>query len=114
MEKRELMKDIGKNVRSIRNERKLTQEQLAEMVDRTTSAITRVETGNRMMSVESLVAVANALGVSCDALVHGTDGMVSIENIIRLLQGQPQETIARVERILRVCLEEFSADRAKD
>ena len=110
MEKRELMENIGENVRSIRNERKITQEQLADMVDKNASSITRIEAGYRMMSVESLVAVANALGVSCDALIHGKDGTVSMENIIHLLQGQPRETVESVERIIRVCLKEFASD----
>lgn len=114
MEKCELMENIGENLRSIRIERNITQEQLASMVHKNASSITRFETGDRMMSVASLVAVANALGVSCDALIHGKDGTVSLKNITRLLQGQPHETVESVERIIRVCLEEFSPAPTED
>ena len=111
MKKQELMERIGKNVRAIRAERKITQEQLADMLDKNASSITRIEGGQRMMSVASFVEMARVLGVSCDALVYDGDRDMALplKNIIRLLRGQPTEIVESVERIVRVCLEVFAA-----
>ena len=48
----------------------MTQEELAAKVNINPSAITRIENGQRMMSIQTLTAVAKALGVSCDSLLQ--------------------------------------------
>ena len=54
---------IGANVRRLRSKGGFTQEQLAEMAELEPSFIQKVERGVSNVSVESLVRLAEALGV---------------------------------------------------
>lgn len=106
-EKDELMQLMGNNVRKYRMERKMTQRQLADLVNYDNSAITRIEGGARSMSVATLRAMAQALHVSCDALVFGDCPDVHINNIISMLQGQSQESLEHIERVVELLLREY-------
>ena len=82
------MKDwgsIGKNIRRCRVAKKLRQEQLAEIIDVSSNYIGNLERGEKMPSLETLVAIADALEVSADVLLHdvveaGYDVKVSLLN----------------------------------
>lgn len=113
MDKRDLMVLVGDNVRRYRMERKMTQGELAARVDRNDSAITRIESGKRMMSVSMLRAVADALDVSCDALLREPTASTRIGNITKALSGQSERNLASLERIVQVCIEEFGDEEDK-
>ena len=68
---------IGKRVGQIRKRRGLTQAVLAELVKRSPTYISYIEGGLKNMSLDTFVAIANALQVSADELL-----MDSIENTI--------------------------------
>ena len=61
---------LGKRVRLHRKMRDLTQEELADAVNVSTSFIGHIERGTRKLSVETLVGIADALHVSCDLLLQ--------------------------------------------
>lgn len=107
MDKIVLMRQIGANLQKHRNGKQLTQEALASMVDKNTTTITRFESGQRMMSVSSLVDIAQALNISCDALIFGDTKDAAVQNIIKMLENETEETLERIARIIRICLEEF-------
>jgi transcriptional regulator with XRE-family HTH domain len=65
----------------------MTQVQLAERVGVSTAFISRVERGQKMMKVHTLYATAQALNVSCDALICQEGQTASLENIKKLLDG---------------------------
>lgn len=56
-------KELGRNIRKYRRIADLTQEQLAEECDCSTSYIGQIENARSKPSVEALVNIANALGV---------------------------------------------------
>ena len=60
---------IGKQIRKARKKMKITQEQLAEMVDKCPSYISYIENGRKKLSLETLVNIANTLQVSADHLL---------------------------------------------
>ena len=62
-------KALGLQVRRYREIRHLTQMQLAERADLTATYIGYVERGEKNMSMESFVRIANALDVSANALL---------------------------------------------
>lgn len=108
MDKLELQKQIGNNVRRYRMERKLTQDALAARVNVNASAITRIEGGQRMMSVITLKAVADALGVSCDALLSKADDPSSPRaNINYMLSRQSDASLAHLEKVIQCCISEY-------
>ena len=63
------LKSIGKNIRKYRNNKKLRQEQLAEMTDLSANYIGMVERGEKAPSMETFLKIANALEVSADLLL---------------------------------------------
>lgn len=61
---------IGQQVRKSRKARGLSQEQLAEMVNISTTHMSHIETGNTKLSLTVLVDIANALDVRTDDLLE--------------------------------------------
>lgn len=107
MEKKELMALIGNNVRQYRTEKKYTQEQLANQVNINSSAITRIENGQRMMSIPILRAVAESLDVSADSLLFNRTCSTHIENIITLLNGQTESSLTHIEKVIILLIAEY-------
>ena len=60
---------LGERIRTLRKKRRLTQQQIAEQVDIETSNISHIERGASKVSLNTLVKIANVLGVSLDDLV---------------------------------------------
>lgn len=60
---------LGKRIREERLRLNLTQEKLAEDVDLTTAYIGQIERGERNITLEKLIIIANRLGVSVDYLL---------------------------------------------
>ncbi len=63
--------DIGKRIRKIRIEKKITQEQLAERIATGTTHVSHIETGNTIPSLKTFIAIVNALDISPDELLCG-------------------------------------------
>lgn len=62
--------NIGVRVRKFRLMKGLSQEQLAEMVDISVTHMSHIETGNTKLSLPVFVALADALCVRTDELLH--------------------------------------------
>lgn len=62
-------KDIGMRIRTIRLDRKMTQEQLAESVGVGVTHISHIETGNSIPSLQVMVDIINTLECSADELL---------------------------------------------
>ncbi|MGN1368471.1 MAG: helix-turn-helix domain-containing protein [Aristaeellaceae bacterium] len=65
-------KDFGARVRSLRRQKGLTQEELAERVDISASFMGHIERGTRIASLETLVALCNELKVSPQELLSAS------------------------------------------
>lgn len=61
---------IGGNLRRIREERKMTQLQLADLAEMRSINISRVERGENIPSVFTLIMLTNALGVTFEDLTR--------------------------------------------
>ncbi len=57
------LKILGQNIAKYRQQNKLSQEKLAELVDLSREYITRVERGQKNISLKKLFAIADALDV---------------------------------------------------
>ena len=69
--KRELQYDrISDRIKELREKKGMTQEYLAECTQMAPSSISRIETGARYITLEALVSVANALGVTANTLLY--------------------------------------------
>lgn len=70
---------LGKRIREKRIEKNLTQEQLGEICDLSAAHIGHIERGTRILSVEVLFNIAQALNASVDYLLFDS---VSDNNIL--------------------------------
>jgi transcriptional regulator with XRE-family HTH domain len=64
------MQHIGKTIKKIREEKGLTQQQIAELVHMHRSNYSKVENGERELSVEAVNKVARYFGMTMDELVN--------------------------------------------
>ncbi|MGH7044664.1 MAG: helix-turn-helix domain-containing protein [Acetobacteraceae bacterium] len=65
--------EIGRRIRSARQERDMTQDMLAAAVGVSRSAVAQWETGRAGQLTTHLAAIAGALDVGVEFLVHGAD-----------------------------------------
>lgn len=107
MTKQELQTTLGRNLRRIRTEQNLTIEQLAERVGISTTFYSNLECGNKMMSVETLWKLTDALGVGSDALMQGPEPDERQKRIGSLLRDQPEENLVFIERLIRLCVNDL-------
>lgn len=73
MNKRELLKKFGKNVKIERIKKDLTQEQLSEILDVNQNYIACIEGGRQNMSLGKILELANALNVDIETLLKFKD-----------------------------------------
>lgn len=90
---------LGKRIREERLRLNLTQEKLAEDVDLTTAYIGQIERGERNITLEKLVNIANRLGVSVDYLLSdsispGTDGEYDLWSQLMNGRSESQKSLA--------------------
>ena len=73
---------FGANLKKLREDSHLSQEQLADAIGVSKSTIGMYEQGRRVPSVEMLVQMADLFGVSLDYLITGKEfsGMETTEN----------------------------------
>lgn len=62
-------KALGKNIRSLRKKKELTQEELAYKADLDYSYINQIENGKRNPSMEAVERIAKALGTKVQNLL---------------------------------------------
>ncbi|MDX0953909.1 helix-turn-helix domain-containing protein [Sinorhizobium medicae] len=66
-------KEIGSIVKELRRVNKMTQAELAEAIGRTTDAISQIERGVNVPSLETLMALSTGLSVSVDVFLTSKD-----------------------------------------
>lgn len=64
---------LGENIKQHRLERKISQEQLAYMCSLHRTYIGSVERGERNISLENIVSISRALGISASILLQGIE-----------------------------------------
>ena len=62
---------IGKRIQEVRKQQEMTQAELAALTDMSDSYISYIETAKKQASLESLVRISNALGITVDELLRG-------------------------------------------
>ncbi len=88
------MSKVSKNLKKIRNEKKLTQESLAKKIHVTRQAISNWETGKTKPDIDSLLSLAEVLGVQVEELIYGekkeeleTQDKSKKKNVIKIILG---------------------------
>lgn len=82
---------LGKRIKAERNKLNLTQEKLAEDVDISTAYLGQIERGERNVTLDKLIPIANRLGVTIDFLLSdylSSPDDASIDTIRQLFHGK--------------------------
>ena len=64
-------RQIGYRIKEVREQNHISQAQLAEMTDLSVSYISLIENAKRKASLESVIRIVNALGITVDELLAG-------------------------------------------
>ena len=64
-------RQIGYRIKEVREQNHISQAQLAEMTDLSVSYISHIENAKRKASLESIIRIVNALGITIDELLAG-------------------------------------------
>lgn len=64
---------FGQKLKKLRNDNSMTQEQLADLIFVTRTAVSKWETDNGYPGIDSLKAISNLFGISIDELISDAD-----------------------------------------
>ena len=101
---------IGQQIRKIRKAHGLSQEELAEMVNISTTHMSHIETGNTKLSLPVFVDIAAALEVRTDDLLDtvATTTSTSLDEIAAVLErctAQEAKVIADVVKATKLSMD---------
>ena len=103
-------KKLGKRIREERLHLRLTQSQLAEDIDISDTYMGAIERGERGLSLDTLVMLAERLGVTVDYLLSdtvGTTDSIILEQFKQIIDGQPIERKQMAINVLRAVFAYF-------
>ena len=119
---------LAENIKKIRKQKGWSQKDLGAMIGSHLSHVNRIETGKQNPSLEVLIKLADALGVSIDGLVRGSDEdfkEIRIEDknmserikLLNTLEPEDRKVVIRVidalltkKKILRIVSTENQAE----
>ncbi len=97
---------IGSRIKAAREKKHLTQEDLAAIVDLSSTHISVIERGVKPPKLETFVNIANALEVSADSLLqdvveHSSEGVAStlVADILKLPEKERSRLINAVHAL---------------
>jgi transcriptional regulator with XRE-family HTH domain len=102
------MVSIGKNIKKIREQKNLMQKEVASAADMQASNYSKIESGQRDVSVEALDKIARFFGMTVDEIIHFEDiitpTLVKVEDktanekvqMISLLDDEDKNAIYRI------------------
>lgn len=105
--------EIGQRIRKFRKANNLSQEQLAEIVNISTTHMSHIETGNTKLSLPVFVDIAKALGVKTDELLYDTpqldksEAKAEIMNLIETSSKRDAYILASALKAFKTTLEKY-------
>jgi len=76
-------KDLGIRIRNLRNDAKLTQEELAELADISTVYLGEIERGKKVIGIDKFINIVKALKVSADYVLCNEFHPVSLMYLMK-------------------------------
>lgn len=67
---------IGSGIRRLRNKKKMSQEELAYLIGLSVITISRIESGQNAMNIQTLMKLSEALEVSLEEILCGEESAV--------------------------------------
>ena len=76
----EISREIGHRIRNFRKSRHMTLEALSDLVCKNKSTLSKYETGEIVLDIETIYEIARALGIHVEQLLYCTPDRVSIQS----------------------------------
>ncbi len=95
---------FGKRIKELRERKKLSQEQLAEMVNMESRHISRIETGNSFTTIENINNIANALNVTISEIFnfnHKQERKILENELINIIKNADNSELEQLYRIIK-------------
>jgi len=110
---------VRTRVRELRAERGLTQEQLCERAGVSIDAVSRIEGGSRVPTLDTMERLARALAVSPVALLESNDAAAiaapkvatPVRRIVAVLEDQPDDVQKLAEQAVASVVRAFAAGK---
>lgn len=83
---------VGRTIRRLRKERRLTQEELAEQLGVTAQAVSKWENETGMPDISQIVPLAGVFGVSTD-VIFGLDTTTAGEDVTKILRDAEADKV---------------------
>jgi transcriptional regulator with XRE-family HTH domain len=117
MERDELKQQFGERVQALRKRQGLTQEELAEAIEKSVDQISNIERGATSTRLDTALAIATALKVALPDLfafpVSRTEKKTErerlLDDLVALIGAEDEETIRAMSDLTRVLLKKFKA-----
>ena len=106
-------KSIGSRIKRYRMDKRMSQEDLAEKANLTGQSISNIERGAKGISLERVIAIANALDVSADDLLtdnlkHSSSPVsTEIQDIMLDCNNNEKEMLTRTLKFLKALFVQF-------
>lgn len=100
--------EIGNNIRLIRENSNLTQEQFGELVSLGAKNISDIERGITGITVGTLKRICETTCVSSDFILFGDKDINNIEHIIKQLERLPKDELTIIQDLLNKLFSTFS------
>ncbi len=104
--------DIGECIKQARIDAGFTQQQLAELIGRSSPNLSAVERGAVGISNYALLRICDVLCVTTDAILLGINEASDISRIIKRLEHISPENLILVEDIINTLLKVVAANSA--
>jgi transcriptional regulator with XRE-family HTH domain len=113
MSSADLGASLRSNLRDLRELRGLTQSEMGARSGISPAAISHFETGQRVPSLDSLVKLSDALGVSVDVLLGraSVEAGAHVDPVFLQASRADAETLDRIRRVTAALLSGMKSDR---
>ena len=99
--KRSFHSDADKRLKMLRRELKMTQEEMAEVLELSPRYVAQIESGERNMSAATLYRACSRLSISADYLLLGKSENQSASLFINILDSLDNEYLPLAEELLK-------------
>ena len=100
----DILHGIGQRISARRKQLKMTQEQLAYLMDVSTQMISYAEQGRKAIRPENLIRLCAALEVSADYILTGQAAAPEYDRIAEKLSRLSADELNHVENIIDRCI----------
>ena len=104
------LKAVGQRIKDAREAKNLTQEELAALVNLSSTHVSVIERGLKVTKLDTFVAIANALDVSADELLvdvvaHSVTGVSN--RLSDKISSLPMKEQKKIIKVIQALIEEY-------